>query len=74
MNANTAKLCIASVKRKKGQMINKWKRRYEKLLEASQCRHVWAYLEIDRETSQVYIKYEHTCGDDCAFLRAVRGE
>ena len=54
--------------------MSKWKKRYKKLLYSSQCRHVWAYLEIDRETNEVFIRYKHRCGEHCEFLEAVRGE
>ena len=57
-----------------GIQVTKWKRRFRALSKASMCRNVWAYLEVDNQTGEVFMRYKHNCGDDCEFLKAVRGE
>lgn len=52
---------------------HKWKQRYEQLLDASMCRNVWAYLNVE-SGGTVRLVYRHDCGDDCAFIKTVHGE
>ena len=52
--------------------MSKWKKRFEKLREASMCKNVWADVEIDPKTGILYTVYRHRCQDDCEFLKAVR--
>lgn len=53
--------------------MSKWKKRYKDLLEASMCRNVWAYLNVEPDGT-VRLMYRHDCGDDCPFIKEVRGE
>ena len=54
--------------------MSKWKKRFEKLRQASMCKNVWLDIEVDPETKILRTVYRHRCVDDCEYLRAVRGE
>lgn len=54
-------------------MVSKWKQRYEQLQKSSMCKNVWPYLNIEPDGT-VRVLYRHKCGDDCEYLKAVRGE
>lgn len=51
--------------------MNKWKKRFYRLRDASMCRNVQTYLHVEQSTGVVTLRHRHACGDDCLFLKAL---